>query len=149
MTIQYVHGNLLIETHGILVHGCNSLGYFNKGIAKQIRDTYPQAYQDYILRFRRGNLFLGDVVCTDVAPNLIIVSGITQDSISSDPKIRNVSYNAIEQVFRQVNQLAIQFGLPVKFPMIGAGLGGGDWDTIAQIIDSTLSPSINRYCFKL
>jgi O-acetyl-ADP-ribose deacetylase (regulator of RNase III) len=147
--MNLIKGDLLSVDRGIIVHGCNSCGYFNAGVAKAIREKYPQAYQDYMLHYRRGNTNLGNIITTKIRDDLYIVSGITQNEIGRIPQRCYVSYEAIEAVFKQVNTLAKILNLPVNFPQIGAGLGGGDWNSIRNIIDTTLDQDIFSTCFVL
>lgn len=147
--MNLIKGDLLSVDRGIIVHGCNSCGYFNAGVAKAIREKYPQAYQDYMYHYRRGNANLGNIIMTKISDDLYIVSGITQNEFGRIPQRCYVSYEAIEQVFSQVNNTAIALNLSVNFPMIGAGLGGGDWNSIRNIIDTTLDQDVISNCFYL
>jgi len=45
--IKYVRGNLLDAPQPIIVHQVNCQGVMGSGVAKAIRDKYPQAYQAY------------------------------------------------------------------------------------------------------
>lgn len=51
-----------------------------------------------------------------------------------------IDYDAIHSCFAKIYQLAIKHKgeFKIAYPMIGAGLGGGDWDQIASIIDLQL-----------
>ena len=54
-----------------------------------------------------------------------------------------LDYNALRSVFRAVKQ---EFGgLRIAYPKIGAGLAGGDWNRIAQIIDEELEGGNHTY----
>jgi len=45
-------------------------------------------------------------------------------------------YDAIQEIF---SKLKTEFsGSRIGYPLIGAGLAGGDWKVISQIIDSAL-----------
>ena len=47
-----------------------------------------------------------------------------------------VDYGAIRSVFQQIKQ---EFsGLKIGYPLIGAGLAGGDWQIISAMIDEAL-----------
>lgn len=48
---------------------------------------------------------------------------------------RYVNYAAIAKVFTEVFRQVRISKLPVHFPKIGAGLGGGNWDIIEAIIN--------------
>ncbi len=134
--MKIVNSNLLDETNGIIVHGCNMQGVMNSGIAGQIKAIYPQVYNDYINQYKTKQL--GDIIITNITNELIIVSGLTQEYYGRNKSIRYVDYKAIENVFIKVNQLAIDTKLPIKYPMIGCGLANGDWDIVSNIINTTI-----------
>lgn len=140
-------GNLLAVKHGIVVHGCNAQGVMGSGVAKEVREVYPGAYEAYRNAYEKHlketgqALQLGRVVWYTVSkeePKLAIANAITQQFYGRDPKVRYVSYEAIETAFRRIGAIAREHNLPVHYPMIGAGLANGDWGTIADIIDREL-----------
>lgn len=45
--IQTKYGDLL-SSKGIIVHGVNSQGVMGSGVAKQIKDKWPEAYGSYM-----------------------------------------------------------------------------------------------------
>lgn len=129
------HADLLEETEGVIVHGCNAQGKFNSGFAKQLRRKYPQVYDDYMDRFSlRGSLFLGEIIPTQISDKLIIVSGVTQRYYGRDPDVVYVDYPAVRAVFHQAAALMRKHKLPLKYPKIGCGLANGDWSTVQGII---------------
>jgi len=135
--MRLVHGNILDVSQGILVHGVNMQGKFNAGLAKQIRQRYPQVYQDYLRAYERG-LRLGDVIFTRVSATLIIASGVTQVYYGREPSVVYVNYRAVGEVFYQVASMARMTGLPVVHPAIGCGLAGGSWQEIEPLITQAL-----------
>lgn len=137
--INTIHSDLLNETTGIIVHGCNAQGKMGSGLAKSIRDKYPQVYIDYQKHCQEyKERLLGSIVITPINPTLIIVSGITQEYYGRDPDIVYVNYDAVREVFSKVSRLAWDAWLPVKYPAIGAGLANGDFEFIKNIIEMEL-----------
>lgn len=161
-------GNLLANVKsGIIVHGCNSKGVMGAGFAKSLKDLYPEAYKDY-KRVCDGECYgwpniVGQIVTTQINDNLCVISAITQKEFGRDNK-QYVDYKAIEQCFEQVykvieqiteyrmlelgkqnNIVTIEEAIPeVHFPLIGAGLGGGDWNIISEIIERKLPEPISK-----
>ena len=128
-------GDILSVTNGIIVHGCNARGVMGSGIAKQIRDKYPLAYELYREEYEKNGLQLGDVIWAQVTPDLIIGNAITQQNYGRDPTIRYVSYKAIQQAFETITVAAVTLNKKVNYPLIGAGLANGNWSIISEIID--------------
>lgn len=150
--IDTVIGNLLLEKNGILVHGCNCRGKMASGIALQIRQTYPQVYIDYSeewgRNFKHPESLLGRVVYTQINQKLIIASAFTQLNYGNNPDVRYVSYDAIDIAFQDINKKALELKLPIKMPMIGAGLGNGNWSIITRILEQNHLPGVKHTIFK-
>ncbi len=146
-------GNMLSCESGILVHGCNSHGVMGSGLAWSVREKYPKAFEVYHAHCEnfRKNLnipsILGDVVECEINDDLIIMNAITQENFGRDDKMY-VDYSAIYECFKKVLATTQEKYplLTVNYPLIGAGLGGGDWAIISDIIDTAFSeyPDISR-----
>lgn len=136
-------GDVLKLAAGMIVHGCNCQGVMGSGIAKQVREQYPTAYAAYMEDHARDCLILGNTSWARIYNNMgmpkIIVNAYTQD-FYGPPSKRHVSYDAVAEAFEHVGQLATTYNLKdaICFPAIGAGLGGGKWEIIANIIDAVL-----------
>ena len=146
MTIPIIHGDILNETFGIIVHGVNAQGKMNSGFAKSLCNKYPIVYHDYINWFDdlKGNIKPGDAIMTSITPKLKIVSGVTQQYYGRDPNVVYVNYAAIETIFQRVSDYSLRTRLPVKFPMIGCGLGGGQWVEVEKIIEKAMAAIVPR-----
>jgi O-acetyl-ADP-ribose deacetylase (regulator of RNase III) len=153
MQIEYRRGDLLDSVESVIIHGCNAQGVMGAGVAKAIRDRLPFAFAAYRMAHHRsgGKLRLGDVIW---AVNIhygersrLVGNGITQEYWHASREARLVDYDAVRAVMREVDRVVAltQSGdlvLPdvspvgaVGMPMIGAGLGGGDWAELSQIIE--------------
>jgi O-acetyl-ADP-ribose deacetylase (regulator of RNase III) len=134
--IEYRKGDLLTTDIKHIAHGCNAQGVMGSGVAKAIRDKYPQAYRDYNDVYNSRGLNLGDAVYSHQDDGKIIVNAITQQNYGRDPNIVYVSYWAIAESFRKIEMFNIK---EIALPMIGAGLANGDWNVISAIIENTLT----------
>ena len=135
MKIEYITGNLLLTDVKHIVHGCNSRGVMGSGVAKAIRDWYKLAYRDYEDVYNSNGLALGDIVVSVQPDGRTIHNAITQQDYGRDSSRVYVSYWAIAEVFRKINQWGIK---EIALPKIGAGLANGDWNVISAIIENTL-----------
>lgn len=142
--MKTIKGNILDINHGIIVHGCNGLGVMGGGIALQIKERFPEAYKVYVKHHRS----MGTISFAEVSKDKYIVNGVTQKVVGSG---KQVSYDAIEEVF--IRTVALQQSLPnilpICFPMIGAGLGGGNWGIIKVIIEQTIPDNIDSELYIL
>jgi O-acetyl-ADP-ribose deacetylase (regulator of RNase III) len=136
-------GNILDCYSGIVVHGCNNKGVMGSGVAKQLRHQYPQIFDSYTSHLGTG-MGIGTVDFVLINDQLVIANAITQDGYGHDGK-KYVQYEAVQRCFKEIATTAKALSLPtgaerfvVKYPLIGAGLGGGDWSIISSIIDEEL-----------
>lgn len=131
--IKYITGDLLQADEQIIVHGCNAQGVMGSGIAKAIRDRYPDCYDTYKAAYDTRGLKTGEVIWWS-NDDLVVANAITQQFYGRDETIRYCSYDAIASCVALIDQIAA--GVSVAFPLIGAGLANGDWNVIAAIIES-------------
>lgn len=156
--IEYQKGNLLDVKSGIIVHGANAQGVMGSGVAKVVKEKYPECFAEYRREYESLGLDLGSIVWwnsdmenrknTPLPQLLFIANGITQKFYGTDK--RHVNYVAIADVFKEVIRQAKSIKLDVHFPKIGAGLGGGDWNIIEAIInDCDPVDKVRKICWEL
>lgn len=146
MKITYVQGDLLAAGEKLIVHGCNARGAYASGFAGAVRTKYPWAYQEYMRVHQEHKLVLGTINWAQ-RDGMTIGNAITQADYGRDGK-QYVSYEAIRLIMTAINASA-QEGIPygdfrhgfdrIAMPMIGAKLGGGDWNVIEKIIEETMT----------
>lgn len=139
MPIEYTKGDLLQAPERIIAHGCNAQGVMNSGVAKAVREKYPNAFTVYKTTYDWWNHAQNGLVLGMVIPALcgdkIIANMITQHDYGRDPNIRYVNYDACRTGFSALQMLARHYNEKVvAIPKIGAGLGNGDWNVIEAII---------------
>ena len=158
--INYIKGDLFNHydrsKRTILVHGCNAQGVMGSGVAKIFKQMYPEAFLKYakdampIAKSQRE--MVGSVSYYIQNDKLLLASAITQCNYGRDEK-RYVSYDGINEAFLHIFEVAISEKYDqIVFPLIGAGLGGGDWKVISACINSAaiesmLPPEIKLICF--
>lgn len=102
-------------------------------IAKSIKAHFSEAYQAD-LQTKSGNRNkLGSISYTH-SKGLIIVNAYTQYHWRGQG--RKVDYDAVREAFRQIKSPFS--GKRIGYPAVGAGLAGGDWAFISQIIEEEL-----------
>ena len=119
----------------VIVHGCNCECIMGGGIAKQIKMSFPPAYKADCGTQKADASKIGGISYAKVKlennRQLVIVNGYTQLLAGGQ-----VNYDAIRDVMKQVKQNF--YGQRIGYPKIGAGLAGGEWDRIREIIDEEL-----------
>ncbi|CAJ1937121.1 unnamed protein product [Cylindrotheca closterium] len=129
-------------TFDVIVHGCNCQGHMGAGIAKSIKIQFPEAFIadkqttagdfDRLGTYSTAHIQRDDDDSTTI--QFYIVNAYTQFHWKG--KGVKADYHAIRGVFSKLKQ---EFsGLRIGYPRIGAGLAGGDWALISEIIDEEL-----------
>jgi O-acetyl-ADP-ribose deacetylase (regulator of RNase III) len=140
--MKQVTGDLLdlAETghFDVIVHGCNCFHTMGAGIAKAIAARYPQALVADKTTPNCDRAKLGTISTARVTKNghaFEVVNAYTQHHWRG--RGLKADFGAIEAAMRLVaNRYA---GLRIAYPLIGAGLAGGDWSEIAPRIATALA----------
>jgi hypothetical protein len=160
--MQIVTGDLLSNTTGILVQGCNCHGKMGAGIAGIIRKKYPDVFKRYESLHAHSGLQLGTVqfvhnrarwadespaILRHLSPRdgtsqlperLIVANAMTQFDYGNDPGVVYVDYDAVFSAFSRIRMVARDSApgneLTVRYPLIGAGLANGVWHVIEEAI---------------
>lgn len=124
----------------LIIHGCNCFCTMGAGIAKTIRQKFPEAYKADLKTEKGDKSKLGKISWTKSQigngnGELVIVNGYTQFDWKG--RGRKADYEAIREVFKTVKE--VFSGLRIGYPAIGAGLAGGDWKIISEIIKDELN----------
>lgn len=122
----------------VIVHGCNCFCTMGAGIAKQIKATFPEAYKADLQTEKGLKEKLGTISFTEVETEkgqLVIVNAYTQFHWKGVGK--KVSYEAVKNCFKHIKSNFS--GKRIGYPAIGAGLAGGDWNIISEIIEKELT----------
>lgn len=140
--MKVVQGDLLqLAADGVfdvVIHGCNCQCQMGKGIALAIKKRFPEAYDADLATPEGDRSKLGTLSTARIhrdGIDLVVVNAYTQfhwrgSGVKAD-------YDAIRKCFSQIRQLFS--GKRIGYPKIGAGLAGGDWATIASIIEEELA----------
>ena len=122
----------------IIVHGCNCQNTMGSGIAKEIRERYPQAYDaDSAMSYTYQNpvLKLGNFsIAADnpIDPKFEIVNAYTQ--LNYLPRgVDHFDYESFKLILRKLAVIApdAHYG----FPYIGMGLAGGNGFRIMNMLE--------------
>jgi O-acetyl-ADP-ribose deacetylase (regulator of RNase III) len=139
--MKVVKGDLIKKamdkTFDVIIHGCNCQCAMGAGIAKVIKDQFPEAYEADLNTEKGARDKLGSISYATVIRNdheITVVNGYTQFHWSGSGVLAD--YEAIRSVMRHVKDKFS--GKKVGYPKIGAGLAGGDWAIISKIIDEEL-----------
>lgn len=137
MSVTYTEGDLLKweskdAEWNVVVHGCNAQGVMGSGVAKQIRDKYPAAFDVYRKEYEAAGLPLGSFTVAPVENDTKrIVNLVTQQYFGKDGK-RYINYEALYSGLSDIRDLLVgpksmgrnwTLAIPA---WIGCGLAGGE-----------------------
>ena len=121
----------------LIVHGCNCFCTMGAGIAKGIKSEFPEAFDADRETTEGSKEKLGTCSFAKIERegiNLIVVNGYTQFDYRG--RGMKVDYDAVRSCMKWIKEN--YKGKRIGLPKIGAGLAGGDWGKISQIIDEEL-----------
>ncbi len=141
--LKHAKGDLLAMAEQgqftIIMHGCNCHNTMGSGIARQIREQYPQAYDadcatNYADRNKLGTISVA-LADNKVGGKFVIVNAYTQYDFNRGGVLNDVfEYDAFKNIlegFARDAGPAMNIGLPY----IGMGLAGGDKKRILAMIE--------------
>ena len=134
----------------IIVHGCNCFHAMGAGIARQLADRYPiveETDRQTVFGDRDKLGTSSQVIVKSKTSNhhFMVKNAYTQYYWSHGKDV--FEYDAFQKFLNYTAELIAQsytpkegFLVPEKryrygFPMIGAGLAGGDWNRISKMIE--------------
>lgn len=122
----------------IIVHGANCFNTMGAGVALQIKNTFPSAYhadcETEAGDFNKLGNYTEAKVKLKNGNDLIIINAYTQYDHKVDEK--PFDYDAFTLICKKIR---FNYGdKKIAMPLIGAGLAGGSWDVISEIIQDEL-----------
>jgi O-acetyl-ADP-ribose deacetylase (regulator of RNase III) len=132
--LHYETGDLINEDYPVFCHQVNCKGVMGAGIAKQIKNTYPEVYKEYKDICNNDKAILGVCHFTKTHDGRICIDMFAQDGYGKDKCY--TSYSAFRSCLRGIRHfLTYTNRNSVAFPFgIGCGLAGGDWNKIEEMI---------------
>jgi len=142
--VQYFKGDLLESGCDVICHQTNCVGAMGSGIARQIRETYPETYEALRERFENGLAKLGECDFVELKSKDPYGPAITNNYVVNCysqfdcwPRgVRHTDYDAFRECCKKIKERFDGKNFRIGFPYkIGSALGGGDWEVMKQIIE--------------
>ena len=132
--IKVVKGNLLDATETIIAHQVNCQKKMNSGVAKAIREKYPEVFEEYL----NTEPQLGTVGYISV-DRRYVANMYSQDMYGYDGK-QYTDYEAFRQCCEKIakecrlsKHMKKEFNVAMPYK-IASDRGGADWDKIMDIL---------------
>lgn len=145
--IEYVIGDALEHSgrryyNKVIAHVMNVERMWGSGFAAAVDKKWAQPRAIYEFG-SRGDLKLGDIQPVYVDDQLFVVNLIAQD-LGEAPRIK---YNEFQECLMKLEKFMFALGgdTELHIPRMGAGLAGGDWDIISELIEFEIHGPIYVY----
>lgn len=138
MEIIYKTGNLLDSQTNIIAHQVNCQGVMGSGVAKAVKDKFPQVFNAYVQFINSFPAVLGQTQIVKVSDTQYIANLFGQYNYG-DTGERFTSYDAIDIALSRLKYFMLENNLnSVSFPYkMSSDRGGADWDVILALINSS------------
>jgi len=146
----YKEQNILKVESGIICQQVNCMGVMGAGLALQLKQKFPQIFEDYRCAYENGSLELGKVILTTLDTKKPLFAANMCAQYAYGRRGRYTNYFAFEKCLKYVvefrdfrrgclNELDMHVYMPYK---IGCGLAGGDWDSVSKLIEKVIPDAI-------
>jgi O-acetyl-ADP-ribose deacetylase (regulator of RNase III) len=128
----YHTGDLLQAPERVIGHGVNCRGVMGAGIALQMRQRYPQMFEEYRRCCRDHKIVPGFCYLYFAPDHKIVANLATQQFYGRDRPYARVEWIewALRDLVQQCKELDIvEFALP----KLGCNLGGLTWDQVEPV----------------
>lgn len=126
----------------VIVHGCNCYHTMGSGIARTIREEFPEAYEADLKTVYGSRDKLGTysfAVVQSLGNKFRIMNAYTQHSFGGGSDL--FEYDKFQEFLDRVKGIDYCLKERWGFPLIGCGLAGGDKKRILGMIEETLKDS--------
>ncbi len=138
--ITEIEGDVFYSKDNILIHGCNCYGVMGAGVARIVRKFYPLAFVEDKKTGKGDSSKLGRYTHSKQKhhyypeQDIIVINAYTQYGYSwNSYNSQVVDYHAIRTVMTSIEKDFPEKS--ISMPRIGAGLAGGNWKIISDIIN--------------
>lgn len=135
--VQIVEANIFTTKCEIIAHQVNCQGVMGAGVAKQIRDKYPEAnakYEEFCEscinhpKFMLGKTQFVKATNEKTSESKIIANMFAQLNYGSQCKLYT-DYDALRKCLTKLKEFGPDMSIAIPYG-VGCGLGGGDWNGV-------------------
>lgn len=132
--IRTVRGDVTepVGNQPVIAHVCNNVGRFGAGVALAIANKYPHVREAYM---SMEYYFLGQIQTVRETDFPVVVNMIAQDGIGRSK--RRLHYGHLARCLHLLED-GFDTNYTFHMPRIGAGLAGGSWEIIRELIEGVI-----------
>ena len=143
-----IEGNIFNCSEDIIVHQTNCQGVMGHGIAKQVKELYPEVFNGYYhyCKTNNGEEILGTSLICEANNGKYIANLFGQLRYGAGLQ---TDYDMFRKALQEVHDFAKERNLSVAIPYkIGCGLAHGDWNTVLDIINEVFYDDVKMEIYK-
>lgn len=139
--IKHIKCDIFESGADIICHQVNCQGVMGSGVAKQVRERYPEVYAKYKNACDEystdRSAILGKVQLIDIGDKYL-ANLFAQEYYGYDGKCYT-DYEALKKCLKTVSS-CLDWGQTVAFPyLMGCHRGGGSWDIVYKMIEEVFT----------
>lgn len=152
--IKKVVGDIFDCDADVILHQVNCQGVMGSGVAKQVKEKFPEVFNAYITlcnSYRRNDnrcVLLGYSQCVQIHNcDRYIVNLFAQENYGYDGNCYT-DYEALKECLRSVNSQFVGKKIAIPY-LMACHRGGGDWSVVSKMIEETLTDcdvTLYEYC---
>ena len=142
--IKHIKCDIFESGADIICHQVNCQGVMGSGVAKQVREKYPEIYESYCWYCNQSHELLGKAYPTYIHPRhntktKVIFNLFAQENYGYDGQCYT-NYEALKTCFEEVASYTGYKTIAIPYK-IGCARGGGDWNIVYKMIEEVFADS--------
>lgn len=143
--IEHIKCHIFESGADIILHQVNCQGVMGSGIAKQVREKYPEVYARYRqlcdeMKDNRAEL-LGKTQFVRTYEGCYIVNLFAQENFGYDGKCYT-DYDALRECLAHTHSCCFEETIAIPY-LMGCHRGGGRWDIVYEMIKEIFGDTDN------
>lgn len=133
MKVIDIDGDLFadLKQGDTIAHGCNCVGVMGAGVAKPIKEMFPENFKRYKASCNNKTFYPGGVLYTK-EKNVGIYNLGTQLKPGPDAKIASID----KSVHKMLKLAAVREEWSIKTVRLGCGIGGLEWTDVKPVLEA-------------
>ena len=152
MPITHKKGNavdaLINGEVDVLLHCCNARGVMGAGIALEIKNRIPDAYEVYKHNHELGSITIGEYLRNDNRCGYVV--NMVAQAGYGITNVRYVDYGMLAKCLNQVEVFSCctnnKIGIPYK---LASDRAGGDWQIVLELVEGILGDKFDITVYEL
>lgn len=133
--IKHIKCNIFESGADVICHQVNCQGVMGSGVAKQVRERYPNVFEEYKMECNFQRNHLGKIQIVPISKTQSIANLFAQDNYGYDKKCYT-DYSALHNCLKQIYMCCRNLNQTIAFPyLMSCARGGGDWNIVYKMIE--------------